>query len=452
MVAKRYATANRPDIPGYDLSRPAVYILDLDANNLYGKAMQDYLPYGGFRWMVGEEMTEEQIMKIAPDADEGCFVECTLDYPEALHDLHVDYPLAPVKTKITYDMLSPYARFLCDQHKLKYTLKTEKLLTTFQRRSFYVLHYRNFQLYVKLGMKVVAIHSALAFNQAPYMKSYVDMNAQKRVGMTNKFNGDFYKLSVNSLFGKTIENPEKRSKVKLCQTKNELEKRVGHYSFKRSKIINKNLVGVEMKNSLVKMNKPFYVGNAVLELSKFHMYNFHYNVMKPVFNERIHLLYTDTDSLMYEIESESPYWELEAAGKKDWFDFSNFPSDHFLHDDSNKRVPGLFKDECNVRPIKEFVGLRSKMYCLSVQGEEDVKVAKGVKKSVINNDLKFSNYMECLIEEETMEHSFRCIRSNQHRVHTLDLKKKTLSGFDDKRFLLNMIDSVPYGYKHFNRK
>ena len=91
------------------------------------------------------------------------------------------------------------------------------------------------------------------------------------------------------------------------------------------------------------------------------------------------------------------------------------------------------------------------MYSLSIEGG-DVKVAKGVKKSVINNDLKFSNYMECLMEEGTMEHSFRCIRSNQHCIHTLDLKKKTLSGFDDKRFLLNMIDSVPYGYKHFNRK
>ena len=97
------------------------------------------------------------------------------------------------------------------------------------------------------------------------------------------------------------------------------------------------------------------------------------------------------------------------------------------------------------------MGLRSKMYCLSIEGG-DVKVAKGVKKSVINNDLKFSNYMECLMEEETMEHSFRCIRSNQHSILTLDLKKKTLSGFDDKRFLLNMIDSVPYGYKHFGKK
>ena len=91
------------------------------------------------------------------------------------------------------------------------------------------------------------------------------------------------------------------------------------------------------------------------------------------------------------------------------------------------------------------------MYCLSIEGG-DVKVATRVKKSVINNDSKFSNYMECLMEEETMEHSFQCIWSNQHSVHTLDLKKRMLSGFDDKRFLLNMIGSVPYGYKHFGKK
>ena len=174
-------------------------------------------------------------------------------------------------------------------------------------------------------MKVMAIHSALAFRQAPYMKSYVNMNAEKRAEMTNKFDADFYKLSVNSLFGKTIENPKKRMKVKLCHTKSELEKRVGHYSFKRSRIINRNLVGVEMKNSLVRMNKPFYVGNAVLELSKFHMYNFHYNVMKPVFNDRIQLLYTDTDSLMYEIESGIRMLSWGLRGKKGGLTFRISP-------------------------------------------------------------------------------------------------------------------------------
>lgn len=454
MVAKRYSKANNPSISGYDSSRSPVYILDLDSNNLYGKAMQDFLPFGGFRWMNQSELTKDYIMNLSPTGEEGCFVECTLDYPAALHDLHADYPLAPVKTKITYDKLSPYARFLCDQHKLKSSLKTLKLLTTFERRSFYVLHYRNFQLYLRLGMQLVAIHSGLAFKQAPFMRDYVVLNSEKRAQTTNRFDSDFYKLLVNSLFGKTIENPEKRSKIRLCRTQKELEKSVGHFSFKRSKIINKGLVGVEMKNTMVKMNKPFYVGNAVLELSKFHMYNFHYNVMKEVFQERIELLYTDTDSLLYEIRSLDPYAELREKNVINWFDFSNFPPEHPMFSDKNKRVPGLFKDECNVKVIREFVGLRSKMYSIRIEGEEgkEVKVAKGVKKSVIENDLKFSNYLDCLVEEQSLEHSFKCIRSSKHSVHTMSLRKKTLCGFDDKRYLVDMIFSLPYGYKGLGKK
>ena len=140
--------------------------------------------------------------------------------------------------------------------------------------------------------------------------------------LTNKFYADFYKLAMNSLFGKTIENPEKRNKVKLCCSQKKLEK---HFSFKCSKIINKNLVGVEMKNSWNEMNKPFYVGNAVLELSKFHMYNFHCNVMKSVFDDRIQLLYIGTNSLLYDICSHDPYAELTKAGQISWFWFSNFP-------------------------------------------------------------------------------------------------------------------------------
>ena len=210
-----------------------------------------------------------------------------------------------------------------------------------------------------------------------------------------------------------------------------------------------------MKNSLVKMNKPCYVGNAILELSKFHMYNFHYNVMKCIFQGRIELLYTDTDSLLYEIQSLDPYAELRENGVTDWFDFSNFPETHPLYDCRNRRVPGLFKDECNARYITEFVGLRSKMYCIRIEGEKDTKVAKGVKKSVVENQLKFDNYMNCLVDEQSMEHDFKCIRSKNHEVYTMHMYKKSLCGFDDKRYLINMIHSVPYGYhmkKHAEAK
>ena len=108
----------------------------------------------------------------------------------------------------------------------------------------------------------------------------------------------------------------------------------------------------------------------------------------------------------------------------------------------------MFKDECNARIIAEFVGLRSKMYCIRVEGEGEMKMAKGVKKSVIENDIKFSNYLNCLVNEQVLEHNFKCICSQNHEVNTLHMHKKTLCGFDDKRFLINMIHSVPYGYKN----
>ena len=133
------------------------------------------------------------------------------------------------------------------------------------------------------------------------------------------------------------------------------------------------------------------------------------------------------------------------------FDFSNFPTSHPLQDASVKRVPGKFKDECNELYIYEFVGLRSKMYSLKFGDDSSVvktesKVAKGVKGSVIRKSLNFSDYLRCLHENEVMEHSFKPIKSISHDVHTFHQRKVSLSSFDDNRFLLDHIHSLPYGH------
>lgn len=452
MVSKRYSKANHPSLSTYDASRPHKFLLFLDANNLYGKAMMEPLPVSGFRWMNRHELTVDYISSLSDEGDWGCFVECTLLYPDAWHDLHDDYPLAPVKRKVTYSDLSPTARFMCDRHGLKRTLNKEKLLTTFEKRGGYVLHYRNLKLYLRLGLVVEEIRAGLLFKQKPVMKDYVEFNSLQRARARNDFDVDFYKLLSNSLFGKTIENPEKRTKVKLCRTREELEKSVGSPTFKRSKIIDDQLVGVEMRYSSVKLNKPYYIGVAILELAKRHMYEFHYDVMKTVFGPGLRLLYTDTDSLLYEIEGcADPYPAIFAAGYQSRFDFSNFPSTHPLHDESRKRLPGAFKDECNASFISEFVGLRSKMYSLhfcdgSVDSRLESKVAKGVKASVIRTSLAFDDYVDCLKRDRLMEHSFKTIRSVSHDVHTYEQSKVSLSAFDDKRYLLDNVHSVPYGH------
>ena len=116
--------------------------------------MMDFLPVGGFRWMTQYELMVEFICSLPDEGEFCCFVDCMLFYPSALHNVHNDYPLAPVKRKVSYEDLSPCAKKMCDRHRLKCTLNKEKLLTTFEMRGHYVLHYRNLKLYSSLGLVV----------------------------------------------------------------------------------------------------------------------------------------------------------------------------------------------------------------------------------------------------------------------------------------------------------
>ena len=147
-----------------------------------------------------------------------------------------------------------------------------------------------------------------------------------------------------------------------------------------------------MKHSSMKI-KTFYIGMSILDLSKWHMNNFHYNVMKTIFGDRVHLLYMDMDSFIYEISSVDVYEELRPH-VRDYFDFSNYPESHMLKNRCNKKVPGKFKDESASKCITEFVGLRSKMYSFMFDDKKyvnkvQVRMAKGVQKSVIFTILDF---------------------------------------------------------------
>ena len=381
MCCQRYSKNNVPGT-SFDSNISERYLYYFDANNLYGKAMMSPLPHSDFQWMTQDMLTVDFILSIPKYGFEGCIIECDFEYPSSLHDVHSDYPLAPHKVKIPYSKLSPYAKDICDKFHIKSSTGTEKLMATVLPKENYVLHYWNFQLYIELGLKVQKIHRGIYFSQEPFIKSYIEYNSNKRAEATNDFDVNFYKLLNNSLYGKTIENPEKRARVVLTSDKGKFQKLVGSPCYKESKIINDNLVGVTLGYPAIKIQKPFYIGMAILEFAKFHMYNFHYNVMKSSFGNRLKLLYTDTDSFLYEINAPMSMIEQVFSEKAELFDFSNYPKSHHLFSDVNKKVPGLFKDETAGTSIKEFVGLRSKMYSFVFEEgqKKNVKTAKGVKK------------------------------------------------------------------------
>ena len=446
MVGKRYSESNNHYMEDkFDPSKPSKYIMYLDCNNLYGVAMMEHLPHSDFKWIENpsEELLEE-ILLLAKDSSIGYILEIDMEFPEEIHNYQSDYPVAPEKRCIAVEQMSPYSQKVLKHHNLK-ACKVEKLLATLLKKERYVLHYRNYQLYKKLGVKVLKIHRILQFTQKPSLKEYIEFNTGKRAAASNIFDINFYKFLSNSLFGKTMERPENKTHVKLVNQVKTYEKYVSKLNFKNSKIINPNLVGLEMNYCSLKINKPFYLGMAIMDISKCHMYDFHYNVMKNKFQDKIRLLYTDTDSLIYEIETKDLYLDLKQI--ENFFDFSNYPKDHFLYSEKRKKVPGYFKDECAGKIVEKFVGLRSKMYSLKLFKEiSEVKVAKGVKTPVIKKELTFGDYEKCLKENIEMEHKFSTIRSTCHNVFTSHQSKKSLSPFDDKRWLKNNFDSLPYGH------
>lgn len=131
----------------------------------------------------------------------------------------------------------------------------------------------------------------------------------------------------------------------------------------------------------VKLNKPVYVGQAVLDLSKLHMYDFWYSHIKKLYGEKAQLCYTDTDSFSLHVETENIYDDMRAHA--DLYDLSDYSKDHPCYSTENKKVVGKFKDECCGRHIAKFVGLRPKMYSiLEADGVNTMKV-KGVQRSVV---------------------------------------------------------------------
>ena len=178
-IANRYGNANNKYMKEYDEKAPSKYIMYLDANNLYGWAMSQYLPTGNFKWMSDKEIKRIDLGKHKADGKKGLISEVDLEYPQELHDLHNDYPLAPEKTKVSSGMLYEYCKKIADKYNISIGL-VNKLIPTLRDKEGYVLHYRNLQLYLDLGLKIKKVHRVLKVDQSPWLKQYIDFNTEKR--------------------------------------------------------------------------------------------------------------------------------------------------------------------------------------------------------------------------------------------------------------------------------
>ena len=171
-IANRYGKANNKYMKEYDKKAPSKYIMYLDANNLYGWAMSQALPTGDFKWLSQKQIEKINLGKYTDDSKKGLILEVDLEYPTELQNSHNDYSLGPEKVKVTNEMLSDY----CKKIQKKFNISSglvHKLIPTLNDKQKYVLHYKNLQSYLNLGLKLKRVHRVLEFNQSPWLKQYI---------------------------------------------------------------------------------------------------------------------------------------------------------------------------------------------------------------------------------------------------------------------------------------
>lgn len=428
--------------------------------------MSKYLPIDGFQWVrTNHELFTNvpAILNISDESNVGYIFEVDLHYPKHLHDIHNDYPFCAEKRLLPAEVLDMVNDIMIDGDRkggrkiAMRTCKIEKLLLTLYDKEKYVLDYRMLKLALTHGLVLKKVHRILKFRQTPWLKPYIDLNIKLRQAAENEFQTEFFKLLINSIFGKTIENLRLRADIKLV---NKWGGRCGarmliaRPNFKQCRIFDDELVAIEMKKNYILMNKPIAIGMCVLDLSKVIMYKFLYDFLKPKYKENCRVAYTDTDSFILSIKTPDFYEDIR--NNMNMFDTSNYPLSNDYHiKQENKGVPGLFKDELKGRVMVEFVGLRSKCYAIrttlmhSLDDKSDniIKRSKGVKKSVVKRKIEFDDFLKCFKEHCEDGRAQKTIRSILHNVYSISQTKIALNPCDDKRFIRKkQSDTLAWGH------
>ena len=213
---------------------------------------------------------------------------------------------------------------------------------------------------------------------------------------------------------------------------------------------------MEMKKTQVRMNKPIYLGQVVLDLSKTLMFEFWYDYLKPMYGDKIRLYYTDTDSFIMHIKTDDFYKDISADVDK-WFDTSNFNKNDNrpLEIGKNKKVHGKFKDEIGGKTMTKFVALRAKKYSFLIdeytdEDYEKNRIVNKKAKCVVKREMLFNNHLDSLFKNKVLYRSQQRFRSGHHKLYTEEVNKIALNSNNDKRIqTFDRVTTYPYGTNVF---
>lgn len=435
------------------------HIRYIDGNNLYGSQMLFDLPTEDYKFE--DEKFVKKIEKNLKNrkqisiGERGMFLEVDLNYPKKLHKLHEDFPLAPERYKITYNELSPINQFLYKKMQKNTSQDTyceKKLIPTFHNRKYYILHIKCLLFYLSHGLILKKIHRIVSFKQKPFLKDYILTLTNLRSISAAKnltFFVNVFKLLANSTYGKFAQNPNNFTYAKLCLCERDLKKAINSNRFLRASIVNQDVAIVEYKPEKILYDSPFSVAATILDLAKLHLYYYYYDVLKPTFvPDKVSLIATDTDSIIFSVNCPNFFTKYK---KLPLFDFSNFKKHDSLYSDKNRKALLFFKDENPSDFIKEFIGLRSKLYVIKTVSNHEDKKCKGYNRKFKDTLLTYEKYKNCHKNLTQHRLPLLAIRSFDHQLYTVLQNKVVLNNYDSKMFICNCnIHTFFYGSNDIN--
>ena len=278
-----------------------------------------------------------------------------------------------------------------------------KLVCNLNDKENYPVHILALKQALNHGLKLTKVHSVIEFRQEAWLKPYINKNNDLRKDAQNDFQKDFFKLKNNSDFDKTMENVRNHRDIKLVTTDKRRSILASEPNYHSTKYISKDLLIMEMKKTEVKMNKPKYLGQAILDISKTLMYEFWYDYIKTKYGDKARLCYMDTDSFIIYVKTDDFYKDISNDVDK-WFDASNYDKNdnRLLEIGKDKKVIGKFKDELGGKIMTEFCALRAKAYAFKLDDDNEVKKAKGTKKCIMKREITFKNYADALFNDEVL--------------------------------------------------
>lgn len=343
-----HSTANNKYIETHDTDDESKYLVHLKVNNLFEWAMSQKLPFDKFKWLSKSEILEIDFVNLPIDSDYGYIFEVDIVIPEKFHESLKDFPFCP--ETIGNDKIT--------QLDLNLNTKTK-----------YVIHYAALQQCLTAGLNVSTIHRVLKFRQECWLKPFIDYNTHLEQNAVNEFDKLFFKIIFDAIFQRIIDKTDLQQDMKtmaiVCD-QYEAEKLISQSNFRKCTILNENFVAIEMKDTTILHDKSIYIGLAVLDLTKYFIYDFHYNIMKNKYHDHIKLLYTDTYSFIYQIVTNDFYQDLkDDAALLEIFDSSE-PDKIQPLGYSKTTMFGKFSDKNKGSFLMEFVALCAKVYATKI--------------------------------------------------------------------------------------